>query len=376
MVDSGFHAGWPSWPAEFQEPESETVSRFTRENRDEIEFHLWLQWIADQQLGAATRRLSRAGMRIGLYLDLAVGTAPDGSATWSDRTLTVVGASIGAPPDMFNPRGQNWGLAPVSPSEISARDFRPVRLSYQRIMRHAGAVRIDHAMSLYRLFWIPSGFSAADGAYLLYPMAGILRTLGDVSRQSRALVIGEDLGVVPEGFREAMERTNLLGYRLFFFERDAQSFVPPQRWPRSVLACVGSHDTATLAGWWSGSDIEVRLEIGLYDKAAAARAHNARRSERRQAIEALRSCGMTAGEAFDESVVIGAHFFVASTPARLMAAQMEDLLGLAEQPNIPGTTDEYPNWRRRLPLSIEELEEAPMPVKVLETINRERPRSP
>lgn len=375
MIDRGFHAGWLSWPEEFRDPEGEAVGRFACDNRDEIDFQLWLQWTADRQLGAAAERLHRAGMRIGLYLDLAVGTAPDGAATWSDRTLTVVGAEIGAPPDMFNPRGQSWGLAPVSPAEIAAREFRPIRLSYEAIMRHAGALRIDHAMSLYRLFWIPAGFSAADGAYLLYPMAGMLRTLADVSRQRRALVIGEDLGVVPEGFREAMSHANLLGYRLFYFERNAQGFVPSRQWPRSALACVGSHDTATLAGWWSGSDIDVRLKIGLYDKAAAARALGTRKSERQQAIDLLHAQGQSeAGETFDAAVAAGVHLLVARTPAHLMAAQMEDLLGLTEQPNIPGTTGEHPNWRRRLPLTLEKLEEQPVLVKVLKAISRERPR--
>src|SRR5690606_124773 len=147
---------------------SEAVKRFAEERREEIEFQIWLQWVADQQLEQVSGRLRSAGMRIGLYLDLAVGTAPDGAATWSDRSLTLVGAEIGAPPDMFNPEGQRSGLAPWSPSEIAARDFRPVRRSYQTILRHAGALRIDHAMSLYRLFWIPNGFPAGQGAYVLY----------------------------------------------------------------------------------------------------------------------------------------------------------------------------------------------------------------
>src|SRR5690606_8454179 len=140
----------------------------------------------------------------GLYLDLAVGTAPDGAATWSDRTLTVVGAEIGAPPDMFNPDGQSWGLAPLSPSEIANRAFSPVRKSYETILRHAGALRIDHAMSLYRLFWIPNGFRAGEGAYVLYPMPEVVGVLAEVSQRSNAVIIGEDLGVVPEGFREEM----------------------------------------------------------------------------------------------------------------------------------------------------------------------------
>ncbi|WP_265517944.1 4-alpha-glucanotransferase [Nitratireductor luteus] len=375
MVNSGFHAGWMSWPSQYRDPANSAVAAFAHDHAEKIHFQLWLQWLADTQLRSASDRLKAAGMRIGLYLDLAVGTAPDGAATWSDRTLTRVGAQIGAPPDMFNPEGQSWGLAPVSPSEMAARDFRPVRRAYESILRHAGALRIDHAMSLYRLFWIPEGFRAADGAYVLYSMPEILRVLADVSQKARALIIGEDLGVVPEGFRAQMERADLLGYRIFYFERDETGFVPPAQWPCSVLACVGSHDTPTLAGWWSGKEIDVRLEIGLYDEAAARSERDRRRRERHEAIELLHSHGhRQVGEAFDEEVAAGIHRLVASAPSRLMAAQMEDLLGLVEQPNIPGTMDEHPNWRRKLPVPLEELEAVPMLRRVLDVIARQRPR--
>jgi len=374
MVRRGIGTGWHAWPEEFQDPAGEAVSQFAREHQDEIEFLIWLQWVADRQLEQASKRLHAAGMRIGLYLDLAVGTAPDGAATWSDRTLTVVGAEIGAPPDMFNPEGQRWGLAPWSPSEIAARDFRPVRRSYEAILRHAGALRIDHAMSLYRLFWIPNGFPAGEGAYVLYPMPEVVRVLAEVSQGSRALIIGEDLGVVPEGFREQMDRANLLGYRIFYFERNDHGFLAPEHWPRSALACIGSHDTNTLAGWWTGSDIDERQRIGLYDEEAARGERERRRREKNEAIEMLRARGHDAGEEFTEAVAVGIHRVVASSPSRLFAAQMEDLLGLTEQPNIPGTIDEHPNWRRRLPVFLEELEDASMLRAVIGAIGEERPR--
>lgn len=377
MKDRGLGAGWFGWPAEMQDPDSGAVEQFAAHHAKEINFQIWLQWVADRQLGEASQRLREAGMRIGLYLDLAVGTAPDGGATWSDRTLTVVGAEIGAPPDMFNPEGQKWGLAPVSPTELAARGFSPVRRAYESILRHAGALRIDHAMSLYRLFWIPSGFRAGEGAYALYPMTDIVRALAEVSQESRAIIIGEDLGVVPEGFRNEMQRANLLGYRIFYFERDGNGFVPPERWPRDALACVGSHDTSTLAGWWTGSDISLRQKIGVYDAEGAERARADRSREKAEAIAALRARGREAiGEEFTEAVAVAVHRLVATSPARLVAAQLEDLLGLTDQPNIPGTVDQHPNWRRRLPVAIEDLEEAPMLRAVLETIAQERPRSP
>lgn len=376
MVERGFGAGWRSWPAEFQDLGSEAVERFARDNADEVDFLIWLQWVADRQLADAATRLRKAGMRIGLYLDLAVGTAPDGAATWSDPALTAVGAEIGAPPDMFNPDGQSWGLAPLSPTEIIERDFAPIRRSYQAILRHAGALRIDHAMSLYRLFWIPDGFPAGEGAYVLYPMEDMVRVLAEVSRNRQAVIIGEDLGVVPKGFRAAMKRANLLGYRVFYFERGKDDFTPPEKWQRSALACVGSHDTPTLAGWWTGSDIDTRQQIGLFDETAARKEREKRRVEKEQALALLRARGVRAQDEFDETVAAGIHRLVASSPARLVAVQMEDLLGLAEQPNIPGTVAEHPNWRRRLPLSLEEIEEAPVPRAVLRAVAEERPRSP
>ena len=376
MARSGLGAGWHAWPDEFQDPENSAVTRFAREHEDDVGFLIWLQWIADGQLGHAAARICEAGMRIGLYLDLAVGTAPDGAATWADRAFTIVGAQIGSPPDMFNPDGQSWGLAPLSPSAIVQRQCLPLRRSYETILRHAGALRIDHAMSLYRLFWIPAGLGADKGAYVLYPMAETMRVLAEVSQESRAIIVGEDLGVVPEGFRDAMERADLLGYRVFFFERDEQGFVPPEQWPRSALACVGSHDTATLAGWWTGRDIDLREEIGFLDGQAAQREHEKRREEKGQAIAALISRGLSAGEAFDAGVAAGIHRLVASSPSRIVAAQMEDLLGLTEQPNMPGTVDEHPNWRRKLPVEIEDLEKSPIFAAVIEAVSGERPRHP
>jgi len=376
MMRRGAGAGWHAWPEEYQDPDSDAVAQFAREHEEELHFQIWLQWTADRQLGGAAKRLRDAGMRIGLYLDLAVGTAPDGAATWSDRTLTVIGVEIGAPPDMFNPDGQCWGLAPLSPSEITEREFRPVRRSYETILRYAGALRIDHAMSLYRLFWIPTGFPAGEGASVLYPMPEILRRLAEASQASRALIIGEDLGVVPEGFRDEMDRANLLGYRIFYFERNDHGFISPEHWPRSALACIGSHDTNTLAGWWTSSDIDLREKIGLFDAEVARKERERRYWEKSQAIEMLRSRGQhDVGEEFSEAAAAGIHRLVASAPSRLFAAQMEDLLGLTDQPNIPGTVEEHPNWRRKLPVPIEELESSPILRAVVAAIRQERPRS-
>jgi len=201
----------------------------------------------------------------------------------------------------------------------------------------------------------------------------VVGVLGEVSQQSRAVIIGEDLGVVPEGFREQMDHANLLGYRIFYFERNDHGFIPPEHWPRSALACIGSHDTNTLAGWWTGSDMDERQRIGLYDEEAAHRERERRRREKNEAIEMLRARGYEAGEDFSEAVAAGIHRLVASSPSYLFAAQMEDLLGLTEQPNIPGTVDEHPNWRRKLPVLIEELGSASILRTIIDAIRQERP---
>ena len=253
MTQQGHGATWHSWPDEYRHPATNSVRAFAEEQAELVTFHSWLQWLADRQLGEAQARARAAGMRIGLYLDLAVGVAPDGSATWSDRTLTVPGARIGAPPDYYNAAGQDWGLAPLSPAGLVARNLEPFRDSLDAVLRHAGALRIDHAMSLYRLFWIADGFTAADGVYVRYPFAEMLQVLAGVSQARQAIIIGEDLGVVPPGFRDVMRQLEIQSYRVFFFEKRGDFFLAPDAYPREALACITTHDLHTLAGWWSVS---------------------------------------------------------------------------------------------------------------------------
>lgn len=376
MVSEGFGAGWTSWPAAYDHPESQAVALFAHEYDGEVDFHLWLQWLAQEQLAAAKQRAKQAGMRIGLYLDLAVGTAPDGAATWSDRSLTVVGATIGAPPDSFNPVGQDWGLAPLSPAALLKSDLIPLRRSYDAILSQAGALRIDHAMSVYRLFWIPEGATPAEGAYLLYPMDRILRALAEASQKARALIIGEDLGVVPAGFRNAMSAVGMAGYRLFYFERTKSGgFKPPARWPRSALACLGSHDTPTFAGWWQCEDVLLRQSLNLLSADAAEGLNDARARERQEVLKALATEGIDRVEiGAAEPPVIGLHRFLARTPCRLMAVQLEDLLGERRQVNVPGTRSEYPNWHQRLSHSLEALDAEPLFNATLAAVAAERPR--
>jgi 4-alpha-glucanotransferase len=351
-------------------------------------FHCFLQWVAERQLSRAQDRARAAGMRIGLYLDFAVGVAPDGSATWSDRALMVPGARIGAPPDYFNAAGQDWGLSPIAPAVLAERHIQPIRDALDTVLRHAGALRIDHAMSLYRLFWIAHGFTAADGAYVRYPFADLVRTVAQVSRARHAIVIGEDLGIVPDGFRQAMHQAEIQGYRVLFFEKRDDHFLPAAAYPREALACVTTHDTQTLAGWWSGHDLVTRAGIGMIDAAALERDKAERAHERRRLLGALEGEGLLppvlapvmraeaeAGFELPETLAVAMHRFIARTPSRLVAVAADDLAGALEQVNIPGTVDEHPNWRRKLPVDIEALAAMPLFMAVTEALREERPKA-
>ncbi|HEX9905662.1 MAG TPA: 4-alpha-glucanotransferase [Propylenella sp.] len=387
MVQQGHGPTWHGWPDEYRTPGTDSVRAFAEEQKDLVTFHAWLQWLADRQLAEAQRRALAAGMRIGLYLDLAVGVAPDGSATWADRELVVPTARIGAPPDYFNAAGQDWGLAPMSPAALAARDFLPFRESIDAVLRHAGALRIDHAMSLYRLFWIAEGFTAADGVYVRYPFHAMLRALCEVSQARRSIVIGEDLGVVPPGFREVMKATEIQSYRVFFFEKRGDFFLPPGDYPREALACLTTHDSHSLAGWWSAHDIGVRHRAGLVSSAELDRWRSERAHERRRVLglldaERLLPDGMgpvmrgddDAPEHLPVSVAAALHRLIARTPSRLVVVQAEDLVGAVEQVNIPGTMDEHPNWRRKLGVALEALPDLPLFNTIAAVMREERPR--
>jgi 4-alpha-glucanotransferase len=388
MVQQGNGPGWHGWPEQFQHPQSDAVRAFAEEQHERVTFHSWLQWLADRQLGDARERARKAGLRLGLYLDLAVGVAPDGSATWSDRDIVVPTARIGAPPDYFNENGQDWGLAPISPAALAARSFEPFRDVLDAVIRHAGALRIDHAMSLFRLFWIAANFGPADGAYVRYPFSEMLRILAAVSHARRTLIIGEDLGVLPFGFREVMQRAELQSYRVFFFERGKDDlFHPPEYYPREALACVTIHDLHTLAGWWSGHDIDVRQRAAMIDASEAMRLKELRAHHRRRALGLLFEKGLLPTELINvmrgESeapqdlpppLAVAFHRLLACTPSRLFAVQAEDLTGATDQVNIPGTVGEHPNWRRRLSVDLERLPSLPLFQAITAAVRDERPK--
>lgn len=387
MVAANRGSGWTGWPREFHRPDSASVRRFARENRDEVSFHTWLQWIADAQLAQCASIARQAGMRIGIYLDFAVGEVGDGSGNWTDRELSVAGMSIGAPPDMFSATGQDWGLAPVSPITMERSACDAFRRTNQALMRNAGALRIDHAMSLWQLFFVPEGSPTAEGAYVRYPLEQLLAILAEQSLLFRTIVIGEDLGIVPPGFREVMRTARILSYRILYFEKAGSSFIDPGDYPRLALACVSTHDMPTLGGWWRGDDIELRLKHELIGQQAAVAQREERARERRELITTFQEngllrqrdlsptqCGSSEPSAFPPIFAVAAHRFIAGTPSVLASARLSDLTGESRQTNLPGTVDSYPNWRIKSSVSLEDLASTELFRSITDAMAAERPR--
>ncbi|HET9018984.1 MAG TPA: 4-alpha-glucanotransferase, partial [Acetobacteraceae bacterium] len=324
---------WRRWPEALRDAGRATA------DPARVRFHLWLQWLADRQLGAAA---SASGLAIGLYRDLAIGTAPDGAEAWAGARHLAAGVSVGAPPDPFSASGQIWHLPPPDPWRLREDGYRSLAGLLGANMRHAGALRIDHVMGLARLFWVPDGARGADGAYVAYPCDDLLGELALESQRARCLIVGEDLGTVPEGFRETLAAAEVFSYRVLWFERQDGDFLPADRYPAHAVACVSTHDLPTLAGWRSGADIAERAALGHIDEKAA-------RQQRADEIAALQK---TIGAPPDPPAV---HGFIAGAPSALVLAQLDDLAGETVALNLPGTDRERPNWRRKLAVPVPEL---------------------
>lgn len=354
---------WRSWPIDWQQQDSAALREFARSHANDIEFQLYLQWQADAQLAHATASARAAGMQIGLYRDLAVGAADDGAETWTNGALVAAGASVGAPPDLLNRQGQDWGLPPWNPRELAARAYVPFAHLIGANMRHAGALRIDHVMALTRLFWIPAGKQGESGAYVRQAFDALTGVLALESVRHTCLVIGEDLGSVPEGLREALADRGLLSYRVLIFERHWAGdghFKRPHEYPHQALATVVTHDMPTIADYWAGGDIPRREALGLFPSPDLAAAEAARRvDERERLLALLEELGLRPAAADDTNVTQALHGVIAESQAMLAVIQFDDVAGEVEPVNIPGTYHEYPNWRRKVSLPIEDLDSDP-----------------
>lgn len=371
-------SGWQGWPAEYQDPRGPAAERFATEHREEVDFYIFLQWLADESLRRAQQSALHSGMRIGLIADLAVGMDSGGSHAWSRPNQLLTGLSVGAPPDLLGPDGQDWGITGFSPYGLVQSGFQDFIATLRTAMRHAGGVRIDHAMSLRRLWLIPHGSSAQEGAYISYPEEDMMRLLALESSRARAIVIGEDLGTVPGGFRETLAERGILGMRVLWFERtQGGGFKPPAQWAPGAAAMTTTHDLPTVAGWWGGGDIDWTWRIGRTTGHADRAAEEANRDEDRERLwQACRDAGVADGDrpsSDNPSPAIDAAIaYVDAAPCDLTIIPLEDLVGEAEQPNLPGTTDQHPNWRRRLAKPVETMFDEPAVARRLETLTEQR----
>ena len=363
---------WLNWPSELRDPASPAVRSFAGQNAARLDFFAYLQWIADIQLAACGA--AAASMPVGLYRDLAVSVDPASGEAWAEQDAIVPGFSIGAPPDSWNRKGQDWGLAPLNPLALRSLAFRPFAELVRANMRHAGALRIDHVLGLWRTFWIRHGEEPRQGAYVRYPFDELVAVLAEESRAARCIVIGEDLGTIPPGLREALAHANILSYRLLYFERHDGTTRRPAEYPRLALVAVGTHDLPPLTGYWRGDDVAVRAALGFYPAPGQLEAEHAQRAaERASLAAALRAEGL-AGDGVPEAPPIEAAYrFLARTPSRILMVQIEDAIGVADQINVPSTPDAPPNWRRRLPVAVEALIDDPRVRALAAALNEERP---
>ena len=350
---------WPDWPAEFRRPDSPAVRAYTD---DRIAFHAWLQVLLEKQLAAANEAARRSGMPVGIVHDLAVGIDPNGADGWLLQDVLAAGVHTGAPPDAFNQLGQDWGLAAWRPDQLIATGYAAYRDMLRRIFRHAGGLRVDHVAGLWRLWWVPPGLGAADGTYVHYDPEAMLGILALEATRAGAVVVGEDLGTVLPEVTEGLERRNMLGSAVLWFTRDwdaeGQTYYPPADYPRNALATVSTHDLPTAAGFLTGEQVRVRAELGQL----AGTVEDERRSadaDREALLVALRAEGLVSSSPSDQEIILAMHEFLARTPCRFVTASLYDVLGEIDQPNLPGTMDEYPNWRMPLHSSLEEIGEDP-----------------
>lgn len=354
--------GWPAWPEGWRNSQQPEVQQWCKEHEEEIAFWQWLQWLAQQQFSGCWAHSQALGMSVGLYRDLAVGVAEGSAETWHDAELYRLKASVGAPPDRLGPLGQNWGLPPMDPHVMQARGYQPFIDMLRANMRDCGALRIDHVMSLLRLWWVPAGETADKGAYVAYPVDDLLGILALESHRLRCMVIGEDLGTVPEAIVSLLRKSGVFSWKVLWFEQEKdQRYRAPQDYPRQSIASASTHDLPTLTGFWEQGDLALGEKLGLYPGDAVKALHEQRATQKQALLDALHQAGALPARsqkkaeklAMTPALNRAIHRFLADTDSALLGLQPEDWLGMTTPVNVPGTVDQYPNWRRKLSKTLE-----------------------
>ncbi len=365
VTQLGKPVGWQDWPSDYHHPDNEAVKQFYKNNKEEVQFYQFLQWLCADQLKTVQRGARTAGMKIGLYRDLAVGFDPGGAEAWSEQNSYSFLASVGAPPDPLALHGQDWGLPPLNPKALQLNRYEAFIKLIRANMRYAGALRIDHVMALMRLWWMPTGQEAEHGAYVHYPLNDLLGILSLESERNGCMVIGEDLGTVPEQIRSKLPEIGVYSYKVMYFEKQHNNhFKTPDQYQKNAMATISTHDLPTLSGWWQGVDLTLRDQLGLFpSEEIREREYVGRKHDRAVLLKALQEA-----ELLPESIVsdpeqckqmtaelsAAVHCLLAKSQAALMVVQPEDLLLMQEQVNLPGTTNQYANWQRKLTKNTEE----------------------
>ncbi len=352
---------WQDWPEEYRFADGPAVGEFKKKHKNEVLFHQYVQWLIDRQLRDASDEAKSIGMGVGIYEDLAVGSSGSGSDAWSFPEVFGFGMEAGAPPDAFNLNGQSWGFPPLIPEKLRETGYELFVQTIRNNLKYSGALRIDHALGLFRLFWVPQGMSPKEGTYVKYPHDDLLRIIALESARNKATIIAEDLGTVSDEVRKTLLDFGMLSYRLFYFERDWKRnvFRRPDEYPARSLTAVTTHDLPTLKGYWLGHDITVKKELDLYPDEEAY--HNdvaERQRDRERIIEALSYClpeGYEPPEDMTPELNLCVHRHIGRSPAKFAVAALDDILGVLNQQNMPGTIDAHPNWRQKYPEPIEEV---------------------
>jgi 4-alpha-glucanotransferase len=340
--------GWHQWPEEYRDPKSPSVARYADHHAERVRFHQWIQWLLDEQL-------AEAAAEIPLMQDLPIGIDPDGADAWAWQDVFADGVTVGSPPDEYNTRGQDWGLRPFMPWKLRAAGYEPFIQTLRGVLRHAGGLRIDHVMGLFRLFWIPQGSDPATGAYVRYPADELLAILALESERAKAYIVGEDLGTVEQSARNKLASKRVLSYRLLWFEKN-----PPVEYPELALAAVTTHDLPTIAGLWTGADLKEQRQLGL----------NPNQRGTLEIRERLRSMTTLGDAAPVEEVIKRAYELLAQAPSAIIAATLEDALAIQKRPNVPGAPDS--SWSLSLPESLEKLLSHPLARAIAERLRDAR----
>lgn len=367
--------GWNFWAQEYQDYASNAVQAFQTEHSQLVRFYMWLQFVAQQQLKACNQLAKALNMPIGFYRDLAVGVADNGAETWADKELFVLNASVGAPPDIMAPNGQNWGLSPMHPEVLQSRAYQPFIDLLRANMKDCGALRIDHILGFARMWWVAKGDSAKNGAYVRYPLEDLLAILALESQRHQCLIIAEALGTVPKGMLQKLEDKGILAYNIFYFEWDRHGSKPLADYPYQAMTTLSTHDLPTVQGYWKGYDFDLGEKFGVYP---SEKVLNILKQSRHFNKEAIRQAVEKAQDLAKDSEGVSLQFvhqlqnYVADTNSALFGTQPEDWLNMLEPVNIPGTSTEYPNWRRKLSVTIEEIFANQQIQQLLETFEEKR----